>query len=303
MDVKPLLSIIVLSWNHEKFIEQSLCSIIEQTYSNIEIIYLDNCSSDNTFDLGVNILEKSNKNYKTKRFESNIGIAKAFNYALTELCNGEFIGIHSGDDWLSLDNYEKKILYHLANPNYKIIYSNGYAFYEDTKKIDLLSKDDYCKEGNIFRDLLKVNFLFTQGLFVKKEVYDKIGLYDDLYSIEDWSFSLKAAEKFEIGYIKEPLFYWRRHSESYSYGKASDKFYEDAILIITRYKQFPEHRLGLQWIALDYIISKMTPLYRWQSWNYIFKYHYLIPSALRKNSITNPTLNKIWKVFRLLRIR
>lgn len=301
METQSLISIIVLSWNHAIYIEQSLSSVIQQTYSNIEIIYLDNCSSDETFDLGLKVLESSGKQYKAKRFDKNIGIPKAINYALSGLCSGEFIGLHSGDDWLLLDNYERKMQYHLSNPQYKVVYSNGYAFYEDTQRSNLLCKDDYCKEGHIFKELLKVNFLFTQGILIKKEVYDKIGLYDEDYSIEDWLFSLKAAEDFEIGYIKDPLFYWRRHTASYSHGKISDKFYEDAILIISRYKKFPEYKIGLKWVAFDYIISKMTPLYSLQSWKYIIKFNYLIIPGIRKKSITNPLLNKIWKTLRIFK--
>ncbi|HEX8546721.1 MAG TPA: glycosyltransferase [Cytophagaceae bacterium] len=294
----PLISVIVLSWNHEEFIEEAINSIINQSYANIEIIYIDNFSSDKTFELAQQRLNLGGRRYKTKKFDSNIGVPKAVNYALQNMCTGNFIGLHSGDDWLILENFEKKMRYHQQNPQFKIVYSNGYAYYEDIKSTELLSKDDYCKEGDIFRDLLKINFLFTQGILIKKEVYDNIGLYNENCSIEDWDFSLKASKKYQIGYLNEPLFYWRRHSKSYSFGMKPDKFYEDVLYIINQYRRYPEHRLGVKWVAMEHIRKKIGTLNSLESLKYLVKYNYLIIPILRSSSTENALLKCLWKMGR-----
>jgi glycosyltransferase involved in cell wall biosynthesis len=265
---QPKLSVICLSWNHEKYIEQALNSIINQTYTDLEIIYIDNDSKDNSFQIAETILKNANVKHTIKKFEKNIGATKALNYAISELCNGEYISMISMDDWLELDNYELKINYSLQYPQYGIIYSEGFYYYEDqTKSISI--NNENLKEGWVFDDLLKSNFLFMMGALIKKEVYDSIGLYKEDNSIEDWEFALRVAQKYPIGLVQKPLFYYRQHSTNYS--GHSHKYYKDCLAVINKYKEFPNHKIGSNWINEAYISFLLTEKFSFNNLFYMIK--------------------------------
>lgn len=269
MNESPTLSIIVLSWNHERYIKKTLESIINQTYKDFEIIYLDNASSDDSYNIAVEILEKSNVKSQTKRFSENIGAVKAINFALRNLIHSKYISMIAADDWLDENNYLKKIKYSQTNPEFGIIYSRGYYFFEDTNEFSETSKKD-LKEGWIFQDLLKSNFLFMMGTVIKKEVYDEIGFYNEKNSIEDWEFILRAAQKFQIGAVNELLFYYRQHSSNYS--KGSNKYFVDCLAVINVYKKEENHKIGYNWILDAYVNFLLIEKVNFTNSYYLLKY-------------------------------
>lgn len=275
----PLLSIICLSWNHEKYIEQALTSIINQTYCNFEIIYLDNDSSDSSFKIGANLLKNSTSNYQIKQFETNIGMPKALNYAIKNMCKGAYISMISMDDWLELNNYELKIHYSLQHPEFGIVYSTGNYYLEKlNEKRPIL--EDQLKEGWIFDDLLKSNFLYMMGAIIKKEVYDTVGLYDEDNSIEDWDFALRASQKYPIGLVRVPSFYYRAHTTNYSSG--SYKYYKDCLKVIQKYKGKPNYKIGFDWINKAYMQFMLKNPFRFKNLIYIIKYS----KVNRKSALT-----------------
>ena len=250
MDKTPLVSVICLSYNHEKYIQQALQSIITQTYANFEIIYLDNNSSDQSFEVGNELLKNSNIKYISKKFDSNLGIPKVLNYAINNLIKGDYICLMAMDDWLEKDNITEKINYFNTNSKLGIVYSYGNYYYDDLNKIEQIPLT-YFKEGMVFDELLKRNFVYAMGTIIKKEVYDTVGLYNEAISIEDWEFSLRTAQHYHFGLVKKPLFNYRRHSTNYSNG--SKTYFLDCFKILAPYKKYDNYKIGYQWINGLYI--------------------------------------------------
>ena len=255
MNKIPLVSVICLSYNHEKYIQQALQSIIAQTYTNFEIIYIDNNSSDQSFEIGNDLLKKSNINFISKKFDSNLGIPKVLNYVINNLIKGDYICLMAMDDWLEKDNITEKINYFKTNPKLGIVYSYGNYYYDDLNKTEQIPIT-YFKEGMVFDELLKRNFVYAMGTIIKKEVYDKVGLYNEDNSIEDWEFSLRVAQHYPFGLVKTPLFNYRRHSTNYSNG--SKTYFLDCFKILAPYKKYHNYKIGYQWINglyTDFILT------------------------------------------------
>lgn len=98
----PLVSVIVVCYNHEKFINECIDSIMHQSYTNIEVLVFDNGSSDNS----PSILTKLQEKYKFKLyFQENIGIPRALNKAI-KIANGKYISAISTDDFWPLNKIE-----------------------------------------------------------------------------------------------------------------------------------------------------------------------------------------------------
>ena len=108
MSKNKLISIIVPCYNVEKYVEKTLLSIINQTYENIEIIVVEDCSTDNTY----TILQKIQKQYSSKiklyKNEKNGGLAYTRNRGL-EHATGEYIGYIDSDDYIDNNYFEELI--------------------------------------------------------------------------------------------------------------------------------------------------------------------------------------------------
>lgn len=169
------LSVIVIGYNIEKYVEKCLKSLQVQTYKNLEIIFIDDGSEDNTYTI-VKEISKTMNNLKTFT-KKNGGPGAARNYGLKE-CTGEYITFVDGDDFLEKDAYQKameKIILEktdLCVFGYKKIYDNkiknisiNKAFYKlpDIKR-DILSKSD---DTSIFL----WNKIFKKDIIVKNKIF------------------------------------------------------------------------------------------------------------------------------------
>ncbi len=207
MGQQPLVSILLLSMNHRAFIEKCINSLKCQSYTNIEIIYLDNASSDGTYELGLNQLEESQLNYRAFFNDVSQGISKNLNF-LFGFSTGEYLMALSTDDWLTPDSIQEKVQYFLQNPAYGMIYSSCFLYNYDTQKISITVKKGRFKEGWLLKEVLTENFISTVGSMIKRSTFEKVGLFDENSPLEDWDMWIRIAEKFPIGLINKELAYY-----------------------------------------------------------------------------------------------
>ena len=114
-----LVSVIIPVYNVEKFVEQAIVSIIDQTYKHLEIIVIDDGSSDATYQI-VADLASQDPRIKLYKNERNLKIVKTLNRALS-LAQGEYIARMDGDDISALDRIEKQVAFLESNPDYDLV--------------------------------------------------------------------------------------------------------------------------------------------------------------------------------------
>jgi glycosyltransferase involved in cell wall biosynthesis len=287
MDQKPLVSFLCLSYNHEKYISQALKSIIAQDYENLEIIFWDNNSIDNSFEIGNDLLKKSGREFKAFNSPENLGVPKVLNNFLEE-SSGEYISLLALDDWITPDCISKKVTLYLKNPNVGIIYSDGYRFIDDKNEYIPIESPFPNKEF-LFDELLKKNFLHTKGMLVKKSVFNKVGVFDESIQIEDWDMSLRIADKYPILHIAEKQFFYRMHSSNFSSQPKSDYFI--AIFdTLYKHKEHSNYLIGIDRFMPGYIAS----LKKKGSFNAI-----AIKRIVKYSGIRKQTFNYILNRYRL----
>lgn len=219
MNKPPLVSLVIITMNHEKFIEQACMSAISQTYPNYEIILLDNASKDQTFKNAEKILSQFGQHYKIIRNTESFGVAKNINIAVSET-SGEYISLLSGDDWYTEDSLAEKVSYIQKNP-VDFVLSDGYKYYQDEDK----TTDAYAPKEkrhiidslhNFFRENVSENRTANVGTFVKRELLVKYP-FDESINTEDWDMNLRlTSQGYKIGFIDKKLFYYRILSTSLS---------------------------------------------------------------------------------------
>ena len=240
MEKTPLVSILLLSMNHELYIEQCIISIINQTYKNIEILYLDNASSDNTFSIGEKILKDSGLFFKTFSNTQSKNISTNFNFLFNQ-SSGSYISPMSADDWFEPENFEVKIRYFLTDPHLGALFSNGWIYYEFEKTLVLNDASNF-KKGHIHKDILmQPDCIFYVGILYKRETIEKVGKWDETLIIEDTDMLIRISLVSTIDYIKRPLVYYRRLNSSLSRNKQ---------FMIMGYGQYFTKYKEVQWVNM-----------------------------------------------------
>jgi glycosyltransferase involved in cell wall biosynthesis len=230
MENKPLVSILLLSMNHELYIEQCINSLSGQTYKNIEVIYLDNASSDNTFEKGKKLLEDSGLPHKCFSNRESKTISFNLNF-LFDQSSGDFVSPLSTDDWFEPENIQKKIAYFLTNPDVGALFSNGWIYLEAEQQT-LLNDAASFRKGYIFKEVLtQADCIFYVGVIYRRQIINEAGKWDERLLIEDTDMYIRIGRISKIDYLDEPLVYYRRTSGSASKNKqfmlrGSRQYYE-----------------------------------------------------------------------------
>lgn len=183
-----LVSVITISYNSEKHIKKTIESVLDQTYKNIEYILIDGDSSDDT----IKIIRNYQKKHPEKiNFisEKDNGIYDAMNKGIN-IANGKVIGILNSDDW-----YEPKAIENIIrvykNTNKKVIIHGGMKFWTESEEYLYKDLKDYNEINE--KKIKKSMIINHPTVFVSKDIYDEIGVFDTNYNIcADYEFILRA---------------------------------------------------------------------------------------------------------------
>lgn len=165
---KPLVSIITVVYNGEKFIEQTIRSVVEQAYANIEYIIIDGGSNDGT----INIIQQYATSIDYWRSEPDQGISDAFNKGIL-LASGDLVGLINADDWYE-PSAIAEVVEEFNRSRSGVIYGNMQCWKGQQK--------DYLFKAN-YRFLYQEMSLNHPATFVRRDVYTQYGGYDTSYQL------------------------------------------------------------------------------------------------------------------------
>ena len=217
---KPLVSILAVSYNHERYVRETLESIRNQSYSNIELVILDDCSSNNTVQIIRDWIEEFDVDCKFIAHQENKGVCKTFNEGLNN-CSGKYYFSVSCDDILFLDKVTKQVaFFDEQGQDVGMIYTNAAMFFEDNPErkevfIDHHRKDALKPSGNIFDDLLKRNFIPGMSALIRLDILKSLGGFDDELMYEDDDMWLRIAKKYQIVYLDAVTVKYRLHEYNF----------------------------------------------------------------------------------------
>ncbi len=202
--MNPLISVVLPVYNGEKFVSDAIHSILNQTYTNFELIIVDDCSTDRTSTI-ISEFAKQDARIKIITNQINKKLPASLNVGHQNV-KGEYI-TWTSDDNLYKPNAFEDYLHHLQNTQSQIVYSDFDLINDNgvvIKRRDL-SEPEYLINGNF----VGASFLY------KKEVFESLKGYNEkLFLVEDYDFWLRAFNRFKFYYIKESLYRYRLHGES-----------------------------------------------------------------------------------------
>jgi len=254
--MQKLVSVIIPTYNSLQYICKAIDSVLAQTYKNIEIIVVDDGSTDDTmlilkkYESKIAIISQANRGPSIAR---NVGIVKA---------KGDYITFLDSDDLWLPEKLEKQIDFIKANPNVKFVNCCAAVYNMKTDKNEKIPKLNYPKKILLKKLLIKNCVGDLPGWFIAKECFDKVGLFDETLAVaEDWDLALRICREFEYGVVDEPLIVIQQREGSQSY--FGSKNLENELRFLNKIFSSKE-------INADFLIKGKTYSYRYfcAAWAY-----------------------------------
>ena len=236
---EPLVSVLIPAYNHEKYVQETIRSIINQTYKNIEIIVLDDGSKDSTWQKINELKEECEKRFVRVHFETkeNEGTCKTLN-KLISLSKGEYIYMIASDDISKCNAIEEEMSFLIQNEDYalaacndEIVDSEGKTAYWDKKRNLVYNKKQakYLTFKDFLQKKKKVKFdsknfgtyetlyidnYILNGFIVRKSVLEIFGGYSPCAPVEDWYLMMQISKYSKMKYIDKVLLSYRWHDSN-----------------------------------------------------------------------------------------
>ncbi|RZK12557.1 MAG: glycosyltransferase family 2 protein, partial [Flavobacterium sp.] len=238
----PLVSVLMTAFNREEFIAEAMESVLNSSYSNFELIIVDDASSDKTFKIATQIAGDDSR-VKVFRNEVNLGDYPNRNRAASYAC-GKWLFFVDSDDTIFPDGIKKCIDLMSEYPNSSL----GMRVFNNAPKPYSLSPDTIFREHFFHHPILTIG---PGGTIISRDFFNTINCYPVKYGpANDMYFNLKAATKTEVVFIPFEFQFYRRHdgqeiNNSFSYLFNSYLYLKDALKDLS----IPLTSKELDWIS------------------------------------------------------
>ncbi|MGE3549661.1 MAG: glycosyltransferase [Geobacter sp.] len=220
INLSPRVSVIMSVYNGEKHVLGAMQSILHQTYSDFEFIIIDDASTDNT---AVILDDVDDPRVRVFRNQSNIGLTRSLNKALKH-SRGEFVARMDADDFSVPHRFETQVTYLEKNKSIAVVGSSYYMTDDDgviKQLVDVITDAEAIKD-----DLIRQNWFGHGSVMMRKNCLESVGGYDeDFVYAQDYDLFLRLSEKFVVGNISDPLYFWRKSLSGISQQKEQEQKY------------------------------------------------------------------------------
>lgn len=236
----PKVSVIIPAYNRETFIAQTIDSVLGQTYSNVELIVVDDGSTDgtrkvvDTYKGRITILEHPGRVNRGQSAAINVGLRKA---------TGKYIAILDSDDYWAPEKLDVLVGYLEAHPETGVVYSNGFAVDANGNELYRIYARPHSETNDPCRVLLDCYFLLPNNAVVRRSIMEQAGEFDEsLRSAQDHDMAIRVSELTKLAYIDQGLFFYRRHENSISNRNALLRWRNGFKILVKAKRRYPYPR-------------------------------------------------------------
>jgi glycosyltransferase involved in cell wall biosynthesis len=198
----PLVTIAVSSYNYSMYIEAALDSVLAQTYQHIELIIIDDCSTDKSVDIIEKWINKNNVQCIFIVHIKNKGISATLNEMVKE-STGEYFVMFASDDIMRPERIERQVnMFKQTCDSYGLCYSPALFMDENSNKIEYPDfKLKKIINGDAISDFIRRQFnLLSACTMIRTGCYEQVGYYDERVLIEDYNFFIRLLAKYKVVY-------------------------------------------------------------------------------------------------------
>lgn len=205
---KSLVSICVPNFNKANFIGNTIESIYNQTYTNLELFIIDDCSTDSSVEIIEGKILQAPIPVYFIRNEKNRGVCSSLNAAIKS-ARGKYYQMLGSDDIILPDKIEKQVtIFESLTEEYGLVFgkpyrmdTNGDYLKEDYYRSIQVEDSEIQKAG--FEELLLKNFISSTSHLIRMSSLKEVGLYDESLRVEDWDLWLRLVKQFKYYYTGE----------------------------------------------------------------------------------------------------
>ncbi len=207
-------SVLLVTYNDEPLVRQALDAIAAQTWTDAELIVIDDASSDGTVAIIRDWLAATGWPAQFLANEVNVGICANLNRGLA-IASGRFVCSVSGDDWMEPDRLERQVGFFVTLPeSVGLVYSdvrvwNDRGQLRSTTYVQGYLGDAPPPEGRILEGLFSMNPIPAAGAMIRRSALDAVGPYDEALLYEDYDMWLRLADAFEVRWLPGVVANWR----------------------------------------------------------------------------------------------
>lgn len=232
--VTPLVSIIMPTYNREKYLPFAIDSVITQTFNNFEMIIVDDGSSDNTKQL----IEQYKNDKRIRYFyQENQGQSVARNVGLKQ-ANGKYICFLDSDDLFMPEKLAKQVAFLENNPEIAITHSDEELIDENGHVFSTYNMERYS--GILYEKLLIDNCISITTAMVRRECFEELGMFDETVKVaDDYELWLRFSTKYKFHYEAQYFAKYRVMKNQLSSDKTA-RFNSNKRIIENFFTQFPD---------------------------------------------------------------
>ena len=201
----PRVSVIIPAFNASRFISQAIESVLDQTFTDRELIVVDDGSTDDTASLVMKYGEKLRYIY-----QKNQGLSSARNTGIVK-AEGEYIGFLDADDYWDREKLRHQVALLDSSPDTGVVYTALKVVDKDNREIE---ERGCLVRGRVFFSLLTENCVVgsCSSALIRRECFEKAGTFDEMLSAsEDWDLWLRIAPYYLFDFVDLPLTFYRIH--------------------------------------------------------------------------------------------
>lgn len=208
---KGFVSVVMSAYNAEKFIGDSIRSILDQTYDNWEFIIINDYSSDNTLQI-IERFSDNDSRIKLIQNKENLGLTTSLNICLKH-AEGEFIARLDADDISEPLRLEKQVNFLNHHPDIALVGLGGYLINNSGHKVSRINV--ISREFVIRRLMMRLNLFIHSSIMVRRRIIEDVGWYrKKFWYAQDYDLILRVSDKYMLSNIPDHLVGWRISSTS-----------------------------------------------------------------------------------------
>lgn len=273
MNIEPLVTVMMSAFNHERYVERAILSIVSQTYRNIELVVIDDGSTDQT----PNILQSLSEVYGFYfEAQSNMGSTATYNKILRQYTHGKYVKGYASDDELPPDAIAKMVEYLERNPDYGACYGHAYVIDQDSQVIGKMIGSGHS--GWIHEQVASgVAYVPLQTFMWRTDLLKKLGPYNESVTTEDIDMFYRVTQATQIGFVDDFVYRYRQHGTNIS--KNRWRMYQDSKLLAES-RPFDDPELQKAFLRRQqlYWFHSLSSEYKKEAMKYFLPAAYFFPS-------------------------
>lgn len=204
----PLVTVIMPCYNHEFFVENAVKSVLEQTYSRVQLVVIDDGSRDSSVE---KLMALSEAFGFTLICQENRGVCSALNRAIRLAAEGEFIALLASDDFWHRDKLRLQMEELNRREGCEFCFSQAIEFTDQSSPESGRVFPSRCYSGDVLNLVFVRQHVPAGTMLFSRRLYDRLGGFDESLKEEDWDFVIRSAATTQFASVNVPLLYYRSH--------------------------------------------------------------------------------------------